>query len=373
MEFGSGHVEDVAVAKSFWKDRRILLTGHTGFKGSWLSLWLQRLGAEVVGFSVGIPTTPSLFELAEIGSGVRSIIGDVRDKQAVSKAIADAAPELIIHLAAQSIVLRSYEDPLTTFETNVLGTMNVLDAMRTQPTVRAALIVTSDKCYARSQSSAPHTEDDALGGSDPYSSSKACAELVTQAYRTAFFSQSPSRRPVVATARAGNVIGGGDWAPFRIVPDLIRAFEAGEPASVRNPQHVRPWQHVLDPLAGYLVLCEQLLLVGSEFAEAWNFGPALSASGISVESLVEQMAAVFGNGARWRRADDTIAPGGTSQMPREREDLRLDPTKAMRRLGWMPRLDTARSIRWTIDWYKEVAAGRSARSVTLRQIEQYHA
>jgi CDP-glucose 4,6-dehydratase len=338
-----------------------------------LSLWLQRLGAEVIGFSNGIPTTPSLFEMADIQSGMRSIVGDVRDRQAVKDAIADVGPEVVIHLAAQAVVLRGYEDPAQTFETNVLGTLNVLEAIRARPSVRAALIVTSDKCYDGSRSSAPHREDDALGGSDPYSSSKACAELVTHAYRASFFRESASRGVAVATARAGNVIGGGDWTPYRLVPDLIRAFESRQPALIRNPKHVRPWQHILDPLSGYLVLCERLFTLGADFAEAWNFGPATSTPQVAVASLVQQAVTVWGDGASWREAEAAVAPGGSSPALTEREQLQIDPSKAMRRLDWRPRLDIESSIRWAVEWYQEVDAGHLARNVTLKQIEHFSA
>ncbi len=359
----------MAVSASFWTRRRVLVTGHTGFKGSWLALWLQQLGAQVIGFSVGVPTSPSLFELADVDSGMQSIIGDVRDQLAVSQVIADAAPDVIVHLAAQAVVLRGYEDPVQTFETNVGGTVNVLEAIRQTPSVRAALIVTSDKCYRPSESSVPHSEDDPLGGTDPYSGSKACAELVTQAYRASYFSDG-TRQLALATARAGNVIGGGDWTPHRIVPDLIRAFAAGQPVLVRNPQHIRPWQHVLDPLAGYLMLCERLF-DSPGFSEAWNFGPITSGWDVPVALMVEKAAAVWGGGASWQNTDDSSPLEASGRYPTERRALRLDATKAVQRLGWHPRLDLETSVRWTIEWYQRLNEGRSARKLTLDQIETY--
>jgi CDP-glucose 4,6-dehydratase len=355
-------LEDMAVDPSVWRGRRVLMTGHTGFKGSWLSLWLKQLGAQVSGFSIGVPTQPSLYEMADVPNGIHSVEGDIRDRSALAAEVRRFEPDIVIHLAAQSTVFGGYSSPLPTFETNVMGTINLVDALQETTTIRAALIITSDKCYRQSSTGQAHVEDDPLGGSDPYSASKACAEIAVAAYRSSFSSAEDRRVPALATARAGNVIGGGDWTENRLVPDLMRAFRAGRAAQVRNPDHVRPWQHVLDPLAGYLQLLERLFKDGEAYAEAWNFGPADS-SFVSVGELADRVAALWGNGARWERA--------TGSSPHESPELRVDSSKAMARLDWEPRLDLDACLSWTVEWYRTVAAGGSVRSVTTGQIEKY--
>jgi CDP-glucose 4,6-dehydratase len=351
----------VAVDPSFWRGRRVLVTGHTGFKGSWLSLWLQRLGAQMSGFAIGIPTKPSLYEMAGVGEGITSVEGDIRDRSRLVAELGKFEPELVIHLAAQSTVLRGYASPVETYETNVMGTINLMDALRQSRSTRAALVITSDKCYRQSSTTRAHSEDDPLGGSDPYSGSKACAEIAAASYRASFFNQG-ERLTALATARAGNVLGGGDWSENRIVPDLIRAFRAGETAKVRNPDHVRPWQHVLDPLGGYLRLLERLFREGHDYAEAWNFGPPIT-SCVSVGELADRVAGLWGKGARWEAVSHS--------SPRESSQLRVDASKSRARLAWEPRLDLDASLSWTVDWYRTVESGGSARSATMSQIDRY--
>jgi CDP-glucose 4,6-dehydratase len=331
------------IEPAFWRGRRVLVTGHTGFKGAWLTVWLHALGAEVTGFSGPPPTAPSLFELAradELGTDLR---GDVRDAAAVHAAVRRARPEVVFHLAAQSIVRASLQDPAGTYATNVLGTVHVLDAARDA----AIVCVTSDKCYAAGDG--PHREGDPLGGRDPYSASKAAQELVAAAHRESLGAR-------VATARAGNVIGGGDWARDRLLPDLVRARESGEPVVLRHPDAVRPWQHVLGPLAGYLRLAERL--AGSaDFATAWNFGPA-GTDARPVRWVVDRVR------ERWP-VDVRIEPPGDAV---EAPALRLDASRARERLEWAPVHDLASGLDATLDWHDEVRAGADARAVTLRQI-----
>ena len=313
----------MALDAARWRGRRILVTGHTGFKGAWLSLWLHELGARTTGFALPPPTRPSLFELAKVGACLTHIEGDVRDPAALRRAFQAAEPELVLHLAAQSLVRQSYRDPVETYQTNVLGTINVLEQCRSAATVRAVLVVTSDKCYANHAPFAPRREGDALGGDDPYSSSKACAELATAAYRRAFFAAPPT--PAVATARAGNVIGGGDFAAERLLPDVLRAAEKGERLAIRNPRAVRPWQHVLEPLAGYLALCERLDAGERDCAEAWNFGPAAE-DAKPVAWVARRTLELLGRPPDWIDQPDAGMP--------ESEMLMLDSGKARSRLGW---------------------------------------
>lgn len=328
----------------FWQGRRVLVTGHTGFKGAWLTLWLHRLGAEVTGFSAGAPTTPSLFEAARVGELIDDVRGDVRDRDAVRAAVARARPDVVLHLAALAIVRAALEDPTATYDVNVLGTAHVLDAARDATIV----CVTSDKCYAPGPG--PHREGDPLGGRDPYSSSKAAQELVAAAFRDALGLR-------LATARAGNVIGGGDWGRDRLLPDLVRARESGEPVVLRHPGAVRPWQHVLDPLAGYLTLAERLH--GSpEWAAPWNFGPDESRP---VSWVVERVR------ERWRLDVRVLDPGDGVEAP----ELRLDASAARERLQWRPRMDAEAALAATVSWYDDVRAGADPRAVTLRQIEEH--
>ena len=348
-------VEDVEL--SALSGKRVLVTGHTGFKGAWLSLWLADLGAKVTGFSLP-PETPSLFSGLKLDGLIDSRLGDVRDRDAVFSLFKDARPEVVLHLAAQPLVLRSYDDPAETFSTNVMGLVNVLDAARASKEVKVVQVITSDKCYENNETGRAYAEGDPLGGHDPYSASKACAEIVAASYRDSFFQTGAS----LATARAGNVIGGGDWARDRIVPDCARALAAGKPVVVRNPASVRPWQHVLEPLSGYLALACAQLAQPRRFAQAWNFGPD-DAGNVTVEVLVEAAVKEWGSG-RWEKA------GG--EGAREARLLRLDPSKARRELSWAPRWDVPRAVRETMRWYKAAQApGFDARAFCRAQIAAY--
>jgi CDP-glucose 4,6-dehydratase len=348
-----------ATRSDFWADRRVLVTGHTGFKGSWLVLWLQRLGAAVTGFAGPPPTSPAMFELARVGELVDDLRGDVRDAAAVAAAVARAAPEVVLHLAAQPVVRRAWRHPAETFAINTLGTAHLLEAVREHAPGAAVVVVTSDKCYADPDSGRRFSEDDRLGGEDPYSASKAAAELVAASYRDSLGVRA-------ATARAGNVIGGGDWAEDRIVPDLVRAAHERRPVEVREPAAIRPWQHVLNPLSGYLVLAERL--AGSdEFATAFNFAPPLDAPQRPVGWVVERLSAAWDGGLA-PPVHASAAPG-----PHEAARLGLDPTLALERLGWEERWPLERGISATAEWYRAVLRGADARAVTLAQIEEFEA
>ncbi len=350
----------VAVAPSFWHGRRVLLTGHTGFKGAWLSLWLQSLGAEVTGYSNGVPTDPSLYELADVARGMRSIEGDVRDLRAVTGALAEADPEVVIHMAAQSLVRRSFAEPVETYETNVMGTVNVLEAVRVSGSrVRAVVNVTSDKCYENREWEWGYREEEAMGGHDPYSSSKGCAELITAAFRRSFFSDPDGVR--LASARAGNVIGGGDWGEDRLVPDIMRAALAGEEVRVRNPNSLRPWQHVLNPLSGYLMLA-QALWGGPENAGGWNFGPS-DEDAMPVGAIVERLAELWPSQLRW-----TLDEG---PHPHEARYLKLDSSRARGQLGWQPLVSLEDALRSIVEWYGALAGGEDMGAVTRGQIESF--
>jgi CDP-glucose 4,6-dehydratase len=344
------------VTQGEWRGRRVLVTGHTGFKGAWLTLWLAKKGANVTGLSLGPPTMPSLHALIGGDDGGEDAV-DVRDETAVAARIRAAEPEVVFHLAARSLVRPAFLDPAGTYAVNVLGTVNVLEALRVSPSVRAIVVVTSDKVYAPQAGGLPHKEDSPLGGVDPYSSSKAGCELVTAAYRRSYFD---ARGVGVATARAGNVIGGGDWAADRIVPDIVRALERSEPVLLRHPDALRPWQHVLDPLRGYMLLADRLLHARAEAPVAVNFGPD-PAQSCSVGELVDRVTAGFGGKPGWRL--DTAAPS----VP-ETASLRLDASCALATLGWSPRIDLERGIRWTVDWYEAYARGDDMRTVTVAQI-----
>ncbi len=346
---------------SFWQGKRVFITGHTGFKGSWLCLLLERLGAKVFGYSLGPPTNPCLFELAKVEETIGSFEGDVRRFNELRALIRGSAPEIVIHLAAQPTVRQSYADPVTTYATNVIGTVNLLASVREAASVRAVVIVTSDKCYRNDEAGTSFAEDDDLGGRDPYSNSKACAELAVEAFRASYFNSATSH-VAVASARAGNVIGGGDWAANRLIPDAVRSWQAGRPITVRYPAAVRPWQHVLEPLHGYLSLAEALCRDGHEFAEAWNFGPRPDDAKL-VHSVIDRAATLWGEEASW-----DVSAG---EHPHEASCLRLDCTKAERRLGWRPRTDLDLALAWTVDWYKRWAAGGDARELCGEQIDRF--
>jgi CDP-glucose 4,6-dehydratase len=354
-------VEVVVADPAFWRGRRVLLTGHTGFKGAWLALWLQHLGAEVTGFSDGVPTNPSLYALASVAQGMRSIDGDVRDAAALAGAVAETRPEVVFHLAAQPFVRRAYRDPRTTFEVNVMGTVNVLDAVRLHDGVRAVVNVTSDKCYENREWEWAYREDEAMGGADPYSSSKGCAELVTAAYRRSFFADPAG--PRVASARAGNVIGGGDWGEDRLVPDIVRAALDGVPVGVRNPGSVRPWQHVLNPLSGYLALAEALWDT-PEHAGGWNFGPA-EEEARPVRWIVERLADRWPGGMVWTQDE--------GPHPHEAHHLKIDSSRARTRLGWRPRWGLETTLDRIVDWYAALRSGAEMRAATLTQIDAFEA
>ena len=343
----------------FWQGRRVLVTGHTGFKGSWLCLWLQALGARVHGLALAPPTNPALFEQARIAQGMVSTLADVRDAAAVLRTVSEAEPEIIIHMAAQPLVRASYAEPVATYATNVMGTVHVLDAARQVGGVRAIVNVTTDKCYENVERLQGYHEDEPMGGHDPYSNSKGCSELVTSAYRKSFFAQGST---AVASARAGNVIGGGDWAQDRLIPDFLRAMGRGEPLLIRHPQAIRPWQHVLEPLSGYLLLAQRLHQQGQPWAQAWNFGP-LDADARPVQWLVEQLVAQWGNGAHWQC--------DAGEHLHEAHYLKLDITKAQQQLGWQPRWDLATALHKIIAWQQAWLAGGDARALCLQHINDY--
>lgn len=344
----------------FWQGKRVLLTGHTGFKGSWLSLWLQSLGAEVHGLALAPPTIPNLFTEAQVAKAmVSSTIGDIRDLATVQKTMHASQPEIIIHMAAQPLVRLSYAEPVETYATNVMGTVHVLEAARHTASVAAIVVVTTDKCYDNKEWIWGYREDEPMGGHDPYSNSKGCAELVTSAYRNSFLK---AQGKALASARAGNVIGGGDWAADRLVPDILRAFEQNTPVTIRNPHATRPWQHVLEPLSGYLTLAEKLYTQGQGFADGWNFGPN-DEDARPVQWIVEHMVDTWGRGASWQH------DGGTH--PHEANFLKLDISKAKALLDWQPRWPLATALKHISDWHQAWLAREDVHQVCLAQIQQY--
>ena len=349
---------------SFWAERKVLITGHTGFKGSWLSLWLQRLGADVVGYSLPPPTLPNLHDVARVSEGMASVLGDVRDLQHLQATLDDHCPEIVFHMAAQPLVRRSYQDPVDTYATNVMGTVNVLEAARRSRGVRVVICITSDKCYENREWLWGYRENDPMGGRDPYSSSKGCAELVISAYRHSFFraEEYQHHQVAVASARAGNMIGGGDWAKDRLIPDAVAALMEHRPVSIRFPNAIRPWQHVLDPLHGYLILTEQLWAHGSEYAQAWNFGPR-SEDARTVAWVVERLNDLWGEGAGYE-----IDPG---QHPYESHYLKLDCSKAESLLPWSPKLRLSTALEWVVEWYQSYQRQEDVRRLTEAQIARY--
>jgi CDP-glucose 4,6-dehydratase len=348
----------------FWKGRKVFITGHTGFKGSWLSLWLQRLSADVVGYSLPAPTNPSLYEVADVGSGMMSIIGDVRDYPRFRESIEKHQPEIVFHMAAQSVVRQSYQDPMETYSTNVMGTVNLLEAVRRLPGRTAIINITSDKSYENKEWIWGYRETDRLGGHDPYSNSKACSELVTQSFRDSFFSAEggQDQGKSIATARAGNVIGGGDWTRDQLIPDAVNAFHEGRPVVLRNPQAVRPWQFVLDCLGGYMTLAEKLFLEGKRYAGPWNFGPRLEDT-LSVQEMVERLISKWPGKASWAR--------DAGSHPHEAGCLRLDTSKTALQLGWTPRLVLTESLDWITDWYGRYFQGEDPKSLCFEQIGRF--
>lgn len=350
---------------SFWQGKRVFLTGHTGFKGSWLSLWLQSLGAEVTGYALNPPTNPSLFKVANVATGMRSVIGDVRDIDLLQKTIRGAKPEIVIHMAAQPLVRYSYANPVETYATNVMGSVHLLESIRHVDTVKAVVNVTSDKCYENREWVWGYREDEAMGGYDPYSNSKGCAELVTSAYRSSFFNPEKYKEHgvAIASARAGNVIGGGDWAGDRLIPDFIRAIVSGETVVIRSPNAIRPWQHVLEPLSGYLELAEALYNKGPEYAQAWNFGPNES-DAKTVEWIISQLVNGWGDGASFK-VDASAA------NLHEAHFLKLDCSKARMMLGWQPQWDAKQTIERIVKWHKAHLANAGMHAYCLNEIKQY--
>lgn len=347
----------------FWRGKRVFVTGHTGFKGAWLSLWLARMGARVAGYALPPPSDPSLFDMARVGEIIDSKIADVRDLPALQAAMQAAKPEIVIHMAAQSLVRYSYAHPVETFSTNVQGTVHALEAVRHTPGVRAVVVVTSDKCYYNEEWVWGYREDSRLGGIDPYSGSKGAAELVVTAYQHSYFSADRhAGGPAVASARAGNVIGGGDWALDRLVPDILRSLLKSEPTLIRNPQATRPWQHVMEPLNGYLTLAEHLYRDGHRHASGWNFGPP-ETSERTVGWIIAKLYELWGAKFDWQRDAD---PG-----PPESTFLKLDASKARAHLGWRPKLDLETTLRWIVDWTRKYEAGADMREVTYADIDRF--
>ncbi len=350
--------------RTFWKDKKVLVTGHTGFKGSWLSLWLQQMGSDIFGYSLSPPTDPNLFEIAHVSEGMNSIEGDIRDLDVLKSAFNSFNPEIVIHMAAQSLVRESYAQPIETYTTNIIGTANVLEAVRCADSVRAVLIVTTDKCYENREWVWGYRESDAMGGHDPYSSSKACAELVTAAYRRSYFSSdlAPGNSSSVATARAGNVIGGGDWSKDRLVPDIMNSILVNRSPFIRYPDAIRPWQFVLEPLHGYLSLLEALWYHGEKFSGAWNFGPNED-DAQPVSWITDNLTREWGEAMSWE--------SDTSPQPHEASYLKLDCSKARSFLGISPVVDLATSLGWIVEWYRAYSQAMDMRQVTEAQIIRY--
>lgn len=347
------------VDSNFWTGKRVLLTGHTGFKGSWLSLWLQSLGVNLQGLALNPPTKPNLFEAANVGRGMNSAICDIQNYEAVLRVVDEFKPELVIHMAAQPLVRYSYKNPIETYATNVMGTVHLLEALRQVGSVRAIVNVTTDKCYENKEWVWGYREDESMGGFDPYSSSKGCSELVTAAYRNSFFKD---QNIAIASARAGNVIGGGDWAQDRLIPDILRAFELNQPVIIRNPSAVRPWQHVLEPLSGYLMLAQKLWVEPENFSQAWNFGPR-DEDVKPVQWIVENLASKWGEGAEWKLDEQ--------EHPHEAGYLKLDISKATCLLGWRPRWSLGVALESIVSWGYEAHSSGDPAKVCMAQIQRY--
>lgn len=350
---------------AFWKNRKVLVTGHTGFKGSWLCSWLTELGAEITGYALAPASEPNMFEAIHLAAKIKSILGDIRDRAGLKEALDAAKPEIVFHLAAQSLVRESYLNPLETFEVNVQGTAILLDACRARPGLRSIAIISSDKCYRNVATPRAFVEEDPLGGRDPYSASKACCEIVTTAFRESFYASDAveSGRIGIASARAGNVIGGGDWAKDRIVPDLVRALVAGRPATIRYPQAVRPWQHVLDPIAGYLMLAQAAWSDNGAYSSSFNFGPD-SGSTATVGRVVDGFAGIWRDRLRWKHTAEPDAPYEASMLV-------LDASKARRLLGWRPGVDFDQAIKMTAAWYDAYLSQQDMARFTGEQIKEY--
>jgi len=347
--------------KIFWNGKTVLITGHTGFKGSWLTLWLKKLGSRVIGFSKDIPTTPSLFELADVANGINSIQGDIRNFNQIQQVIKNTEPEIIFHMAAQSLVRTSYENPRETYETNVMGTINLLDAIRDSKKTRVVINVTSDKCYENKELDRPYIEEDPLGGYDPYSSSKACSELVSSAFRNSYF-QENNHTISLSSVRAGNVIGGGDWAKDRLIPDFIQSLEDNRTLKIRNPDAIRPWQYVLEPLSGYLQLAEKMWFNGKIFAQAWNFGPNEESKKVSW--IINKISNMYG------KQIDILSD--KSDNLHEAKILNLDCSKSQTKLNWIPKTNIEKGLEMTVNWYKEYQKKSDMKEVSEKQIEYFN-
>ncbi len=367
-------MEDLVASPEFWRNRRVFLTGHTGFKGGWMAIWLSSLGAVVRGYALDPSTTPNLFTDAKIGTMIEDVRGDIRDAATLEKAMQEFKPEVVFHMAAQPLVRYSYQDPIGTYETNVIGTARVLDAIRRTPSVRAVVSITTDKCYENKEWIWPYRETDPLGGYDPYSASKACAEIVSASFRQSFFPVDQLRQPgghevAVATGRAGNVIGGGDWSTDRLIPDLVRGFLSGAPVLIRRPNAIRPWQHVLEPVFGYIRLAEKLLTPGpgaARYATAYNFGPTED-DARPVGWIADRMTRFWGNNASWVLDEDP-------NNPHEANYLKLDASRARNELNWTPKLRLETALEWLVLWYRTwQSSPESIQALTLSQIQQYHA
>lgn len=365
MEQRESALESLGLGSSFWKNKKVFLTGHTGFKGGWTALWLSSLGAKVFGYSLAPNTKPNFFEEARVESFVDSVIADVRDLETLAKRMKEVSPDIVIHMAAQPLVRDSYDDPVKTYSTNIMGTVNLFEAVRKTPSVRVVLNVTTDKCYLNVSKNEGYIETDPLGGYDPYSSSKACSELVTSSYRNSFFNLKDfkTHRVAVASARAGNVIGGGDWSKDRLIPDLIRAAANGEAAIIRQPKAVRPWQHVLEPVHGYLLLCEKMWDDGEKYSQEYNFGPD-EGDAKDVHWITRQIVSAWGHGASFEVVE--------SATKHEAQILKLNCEKAKSILGWLPKLVTEQAIDMTTTWYKKFyIENADMKEISLRQISDY--
>ncbi|RKF18147.1 CDP-glucose 4,6-dehydratase [Alginatibacterium sediminis] len=351
---------------SFWKGKKVFLTGHSGFKGSWLSLWLKEMGAIVKGYSLSAPTSPSLFEIANIAADMDSVEGDIRDFDHLLKEFHIFRPEIVFHMAAQPLVRLSYDDPIETYSTNVMGTVHLLEVIRQVGGVKAIVNITSDKCYENREWAWGYRENEPMGGYDPYSNSKGCAELVAASFRQSFFNASEHAQHgcALASVRAGNVIGGGDWAADRLIPDMLKAFSGQKPVEIRSPNAIRPWQHVLEPLSGYITIAEKLYILGPDFAEGWNFGPK-DDDAKSVEWIVEKLASIWGKGAQWCLSD--------GEHPHEAHYLKLDCSKANMRLNWQPVWDLSTTLEKIVNWQKAWLENQDMNQYTICEIKDYMA
>jgi len=356
-------MEMLVMDKEFWRNKKVFVTGHTGFKGSWMSLWLKELGAQVTGFALAPPTSPSHFDLINLENKIDSHIGDIREIGFLKEVIYSCQPEIVIHMAAQSLVLDSYEDPIATYMTNVIGTLHVFEAVRQCSSVKTVINITTDKCYENKEWCWGYRENEPMGGHDPYSSSKGCAELLTKSYQKSFFTSDSGVN--LASVRAGNVIGGGDWAENRLIPDFIKAIISGEPAIIRSPDSIRPWQHVLEPIAGYLILAEKMSSdVGRNFVGGWNFGPA-DIDVQTVSQISDKLCNFWGEGVSWKIEDQN------KEHPHEATYLKLDCSKARGEIGWKPLLDLDKALDWIVEWYKCFQQNGDMTEITLRQIRRY--